>query len=99
MLLALVPFLMPLLAGTALPAVIAGTSLATWAALGDAILTAAPGEIEALKKLDPFFVSLVGDVQQGKNRHSAAASAVSWLARNDEGAIKASENRESEDHQ
>jgi hypothetical protein len=99
-LVALLPLLGPLLTGASLPAAVGAVSLTQWITLGGAVLSAAPGDLEALQALGgglgPFLADLFAHTKAAGTPHGASASATLWLARNGEGAIAAAVARDAQ---
>lgn len=97
MLAALLPILVPLLSGGSLATIAAGVSGAQWLALGEAVLSGLPSEVDALASLGPLFEQLVSDVRVAGEAGAAVLSARGWVANNAASAVAAQAARDAQE--
>ena len=81
-------------AGTPIAAAVSGISIAQWVTLGSGILSAAPGEIEALQVLHPIFANIINAVIKTGEAAVASTVAKDWLTANGDAAIKFQQSRD-----
>lgn len=94
MLVALLPLLTAVLAGSSLSVAAAALTLPQWLAIGDAVLSAGPGVLDAVKKLHPLFAQIAENVLRTGTAIAAHRAASDWLVENGEAAIKAQVERD-----
>lgn len=88
MLVALVPLIIALLAGTPIAAALAGLGLAGWAAIAEAALTSLPAELEAVSKLHPLLAKVAAAAKEGTPTPRVAEMAHNWAQENYEASLR-----------
>lgn len=88
MLVALAPIILGLIGGGALPAVLTGVTVPEWLAIGDAVLSAAPQEIQFVRGLHSVLDHVIGQVLSSKDGSLAPVSARAWFSANADAAMK-----------
>jgi hypothetical protein len=87
MLIALLPLLQALAAGTPIGAAVASISISQWISIGAAAIDAAPAEVQAAQSIHDVLDNVIGKVVEAGVATVASQAAKDWLAANGDAAI------------